>query len=303
MPQLQCNWRKCNKQFYSKHSTAKYCSKKHSTLDKIKYFQFTITHTSGRQHTQKVNSKDTYVKEKEKYQDKIISYDHSPTGKAYIGFNKEPLMPVKEGFGFEGVLLQDDSRQFIQCHNCGSWLKKLSIKHINKCSNGTLDTKTYRIKYGLYMAEGLVSDETSLKLTQNALKNKKPIASYQSTLQRDEARKKSHTNESHTTRQWQNKHGNCPEQLKQRLKEFIVVNRELPSQHNRGRSLYKILCRRFGSFGKGLQYYSLPNYERRGTNYYYTFADHTIYKFNINKLYDREALINMLFQKCSLFRS
>lgn len=46
---------------------------------------------------------------------KIIDYPSSPTGKAYIGIAKEPLMPNKSGYGFEGVLLESSNRKFVQC--------------------------------------------------------------------------------------------------------------------------------------------------------------------------------------------
>lgn len=98
--------------------------------------------------------------------------------------------------------------------------------------------------------------------------------------------------------QEKNKKGTCPLQLKARLYEFIRENRELPKQGNRGRAIYKMLCARFGSFSEGLMAHGLCTLEKRGTNMKHVFPDGTAYGYNLNQMYDREALYKMMMQKC-----
>lgn len=236
---------------------------------------------------------------KEEYKDKIVNYRESPTGKAYVGINKSPFMPAKDGgHGYQGVLMQDENRLIVQCHACGQWMKRNSDSHLKKCSG--LTVKQYKAKYGLNDDHGLVSDETSLRLTKAALKNKDNAAKLlrvdkkcASVMGRG-GRTKGHSME------FFNKYGTCPLQLKTRLYEFIRCNRELPSQGNRGRPIYKALRRRYGSFSHALTAHGLPFMKRKGTNMYFGFSDGTHYTYNINQMHDREALYKMMMEKCSV---
>jgi hypothetical protein len=256
--------------------------KKTANKDKMKY--------------EKIASKSHFYKSKHKCEDQIINYSNSPTGKAYIGINKKPLMPNKDGFGFQGVLLQDENRCLIQCNSCGEWFKRLTSKHTQNCSGLTI--RDYKRKYGLNLTQGLVSDDMSLIYTKCCLKNKQKIKPMSKNFL-DKIRKKSRVNR---TRQMENKHGTCPEQLKQRTIEFVKCNREFPSSSNRGRALYKAIVRRFGSLGKGLKFFGFPHFKRIGTNYIYTFPDYTVFKFNINKFDQREELYNLIKQKCLIMQ-
>src|SRR4051794_33418867 len=67
------------------------------------------------------------------YEDKIIDYPGSSTGRAYIGLSKAPLMPTDTGIGFMGVLLQNEDRSLVQCSGCGNWMQQINYKHIRKC--------------------------------------------------------------------------------------------------------------------------------------------------------------------------
>lgn len=236
--------------------------------------------------------------EKQSYEKCLIDYPESPTkGVGYIGVAKRPLMKVKKGYGYIGVIMQDAKKEFIQCHACGRWMKKIASKHLFSCSG--MSVVEYKRKYGLNIGIGLVSDQTSLKLTANCLKGLKG-KSRASMLQRFGNKKNTVYNVGprKQSTEFFNKYATCPLQLKARLYEFIRVNREMPSQANRGRSIYKALTRRYGRFGDGLRVHGLPYLERNGTNMEYTFADGTKYKYNINQMYDREALYKILMKKC-----
>ena len=237
--------------------------------------------------------KKALVKKPPMLTDAFIDYEDAPSGKAYIGIAKAPLMPNENGIGYQGVLIQDETRQFVQCSGCGKWAKSLSILHISKCTGLTM--KEFREKFGLNLSQGLISDITSARLTENALKNKSPIERLEGC--------RGKTNGGHRrTRQMENEHGTCPEQIKDRLYKFIVENHELPRQDNRGRAIYKVIWNRYKAFGKILGQYGLPKLERIGTRYKYTFPDQTVYSYNINQMYDRDALYQMMIDKCQVLK-
>ncbi len=235
-----------------------------------------------------------FKQHKDEYKDKIIDHLESPTGKAYVGINKSPFMPAADGgHGFQGVLLQDENRELVQCHACGKWMQKIASKHLEGCSGLTM--KEYKTKYGLNEDEGLVSDETSLRLTKACLKNK----AQRTFAKNPPAKGKTPSSSGHRhSMAFFNKYGTCPLQLETRLYEFIRCNRELPSQNNRGRAIYKALCRRHGSFGHALAAHGLPWLKRQGTTMRFAFSDGTVYKF-----YDREALFNLMMEKCPVLTS
>jgi hypothetical protein len=101
---------------------------------------------------------------------------------------------------------------------------------------------------------------------------------------------------------WKNRYGTCPEQLKSRLREFILNHKELPGPWNKGCLLYKHLTREFSTVAKAFKHYGLPYRERKGTTFKYTFPDQTLYSYNLNKVYDRGALYNMMVKKCDLLK-
>lgn len=248
-------------------------------------------------------TKGFFRKRKEEYKDKIINCPDSPTGKAYVGINKSPFMPAKDnGHGYQGVVLQDDNRELVQCHSCGEWFAHINARHIAKCSGMTVDA--YKHKYGINKTTGLISDSRSLALTKNALKGvaknlelmKDPLY-FNRIIEAGRRGRRIQPHAPHKT-EFENKYGTCPLQLKTRLYEFIRCNRELPSQNNRGRPIYKALRRRYGEFGHALSAHGLPWMKRKGTNMRFTFNDGTVYEYNINQFYDREALFKIMMQKC-----
>lgn len=235
---------------------------------------------------------------KSELEDCVIDYPNSPNGEAYIGISKRPLMKNTEfKYGFQGVMLQDKNRDLLMCNSCGFFMKRITTKHLENCCGMTV--QEYKKASGYYHSKGLVSDQTSLMLTRNIMDND---GWYSTARFTKEARRKN-TEATRITKcsmEWRNKYGTCPKQLKARLKEFIICNRELPNQRNRGNSLYKSLCRHYGGFGKGLKKFGLPDFKRRGTNYLYTFPDGSKFAYNINQIDGREALFNMMIKKCPI---
>lgn len=237
---------------------------------------------------------------------KIIDYPSAPTGKAYIGVAKEPLMPNKNGHGFEGVLLQSEDRTQVQCSECGGWFGRISMLHLRKCS--TLQSaEEYKQKYGLFLTKALMSDKVRLGFVDRMIENKangwvkqkysaKPVDA-EARARSVETRKKNNQSREH-----QNLHGSCPEQLKARLKEFILVNKELPSTYNSGVRLRHALWRKFGTMNKALEHYGLPTRHKRGTAWIYYFKNGDTHELNINLFPDREVLFEKMLATSDLFK-
>lgn len=290
---------KTNAEGSVKPSCSPACSKKFGQSKKKKMYAM-LGGTSGAKTNifNDLKKDGFYSAQKEEYRNKIIDYSDSPTGKAYIGINKSPFMPAAEnGYGYQGLLIQDENRKLVQCHGCGKWHRIITNSHTKSCLGITV--QDYKKKYGLFAEKGLVSDETSLKLTKAALKNKQLIKDKQFIAKSVSVPNK--TGHKHPM-EFFNRHGTCPLQLKERLYDFIRTNRELPAQGNKGSKIYKALKRRYGSWGHALQSHGLPYFKRTGTTYLYVFADGTKYKFNINQHYNREELYHLLMKKCQVLQ-
>lgn len=290
-----------------KSRIAKYCSKecmnpKKYAIDNFdKYFDC----CSGNKKKVKkyIKEKGVFEKEKHKYEPNIINYDNSPTGKVYVGHAKSPFMKTKTGIGFQGVILQDENRKFVQCYECGKWFRMLTNRHLKKCSGSSI--KEYKEKFGLLSSRGVVADETSMILAKNALQNKSHLTE-KGQKQIEKMRKKSIVASKKRKDigvkkiAYQNNYGTCPLQLLTRLVNFINCNHELPNHHNRGGQIYKAIRRRYGSFPEYLRKHGLPYFKRTGTNMMFQFPDGEVYWYNINQWNDREELYFKMYTKCPI---
>src|SRR5207248_9037735 len=114
----------------------------------------------------------------------------------------------EDGHGFQGVLIQDETRKFIQCAACGKWTQKLNAAHLERCSGLTI--QGYKEKYGLNKNCGLISDELSYRRTRWLLESArgKEFIERVRTM-RGKAANKPSTN-GKTSAQSQNELGLCP---------------------------------------------------------------------------------------------
>lgn len=198
------------------------------------------------------------------YADRLIYYKDAPTGKAYIGIAKKPLMENENenGIGFKGVLIQDEERKMVQCAECGRWLRQLG-GHLKQCCG--LRAREYKKKHGLYFSTALISDNMSCKISKGLAKKfpkgrDLPIKmlkvmsdqkKMKEAVEKREARKNSNFER-------MNELGTCPEQLKQRMFEHICRFKSFPNSKGRGKSLYQDIYRRFGSVKKAKKKWGLP---------------------------------------------
>jgi hypothetical protein len=224
-------------------------------------------------------------------EENIIHYPSSPTKEAYVGHFKRPFQPIKDGYGFVGVLLQDSKREVVQCAKCGNWFAFLGA-HIKHCLNITV--REYKEKYGLNYTTGLISDELAKKRRDayyiNIEKVKVDGKKYLNPLKG----KPKPTN--YTERE--NKFGTCPLQLLTRTINFIKANEVLPSSRNRGKNLYAVIRRKYNGFPKALKAWGLPHYSGSGSSFEYIFPDGAREKINTKIKSSRELLYQMMLKKC-----
>lgn len=139
--------------------------------------------------------------------------EEAPSGSVYFYNYKEPLMKFKEGFGYVGALIHDETSNQVQCHFCGNWFDELG-NHLHKEHNMTAGQ--YKEKVGLNKSTALVSETFRAKLIARGLearlKNLRPGGKVsEKTRQKIAATLRANCAEK------QNQRNTCPEQLIERL--------------------------------------------------------------------------------------
>lgn len=94
-----------------------------------------------------------------------IKYD-SPSGLVNIGKYIPPFEKVENGFGYNGVILEDYKSGKIQCNICGKWFENMST-HIR---THKISAKDYKVKFGLLSSTALKSKQ--MRLNQSAVMQK-----------------------------------------------------------------------------------------------------------------------------------
>ena len=144
-----------------------------------------------------------------------MPYADAPSGYVTIDHYKEPFMPFKDGFGFEGALLFDRDSDKTQCHLCGEWLDYLPnhLKFVHKTV-----AAAYRATVGLGPRTGLVSGTYKKKLLAKGTERFKNLRPGKRRTPEEKAKISSGLKRFGATREKQNLHGTCPEQLKAYLR-------------------------------------------------------------------------------------
>ena len=89
---------------------------------------------------------------------RIIKYD-SPSGFINTGKLIPPFQPLKEGYGFLGVVAEDSETNKLQCHICGKWFYGLN-SHIRQIHD-SIDN--YKKTFSLSMGTALLDKSHRLK--------------------------------------------------------------------------------------------------------------------------------------------
>lgn len=237
----------------------------------------------------------------------------SPTGKSYLGIAKNPLTKVKKGFGFYGVLLQTDNRQFVQCHVCGLWFRKITDNHLLK---HRLGPNEYRKKFGLRKTTSLVPDSVSYEIENRTrlwlskyLKNPSNKKRYLERLKKAHNRVSivnkgnKYPNESSKTEEHKNQHNMCEKQLKFRLMEYIKKYKSIPtkSMKGEGSNICNALYARFGSRNLGLKHYKFPTMHKIGNNIELTSINKKYLRYNMLN-YDRQKVYDWIVENSPLLK-
>lgn len=237
-----------------------------------------------------------FSKNKYKYDESTIDYKGSPTGKAYIGLAKQPLMKNENGIGYQGVKMQSENRELIQCYECGRWFKVISTPHLKRHG---LTIREYKDKYGFFQKTSLISDVQSNflanQMVNNVNKLGKRLPSEKLLKMMWEKRTKKR---GERTREYQNLHGTCPEQLKQNLVNHIRRFHRIPHSPSGRDGFMQIgtLKKRFGSMNNALKNWGLPVRYKLGAVVQYCFEDGTNFVTKQGKGY--EELFMMMLKKC-----
>lgn len=188
---------------------------------------------------------------------KGIKILYKELGKDIIPLQKSipPYMPVKKGYGYQGVTLYSQSQDRVQCHVCGLWLKALK-NHLKAHKIGSVE---YRNKFGLYKYEPLTALGLRRALTITSKRSyKKRIKNGEEPFYkkaRIHGKPKILPKEWGTQKmQFRNKHGTCDAQLCFRYSETKrKLGREPKSTEL---DCYPTIWKRFGTLAKFKKFYN-----------------------------------------------
>ena len=178
-----------------------------------------------------------------------------------------PLTRLKEGFGYEGVILKEKETGKLQCHVCGKFFEFLS-GHIFK--GHKLKLEAYKKKFGLPLKYPLCSKSMSMRLSEQFHEKFDRLLKNLTMKGVSNNSKKRQINAAYgqANPAWKNIHGSCDEQLKNRFLNVADIVERTPSKsdlrkHDKG--LDEKIARRFGSFNKfkRLQGYSENTHSKK----------------------------------------
>lgn len=241
--------------------------------------------------------------------DRVLNDASSPTGKVYIGLAKNPLTKVKNGFGFYGVLSQTNNREFVQCHICGKWVRKINNAHLK---GHKISYKDYKKKFGLQTTTALIPDsvsyhmeETTRKWMFEKFKDPEFKRKYIERMQKIglKANKQNIGNNFSARKIESAEHNNnynlCNEQLKYRIIQYLKKYRFLPTGSTKGEAdnIVHALITRHGSRNLGFKHYGFPTFFKSGTRVEMTAADGAEFTFSYAaRDYDREKVYDWIIK-------
>ena len=180
---------------------------------------------------------------------KVLKYEDAPSG--YISINKwePPFAPVKQGFGFIGVLAEDSKTGQLQCAECGKWYEQMPTHYSSKHG---MTGKEYRKKFGLL-------DSTALKSKRIRLIQSQVMTDFRATGQKKFLRKFKKNNKEAANRKGikkaiesQNKYGVCDLQIMTKIIELGKEIGKTPTlvdiKEKYGGGIITLMHSRYGSY-------------------------------------------------------
>ena len=234
------------------------------------------------------------------YADKIIDYDLSPSGKWYIGLNKQPLIPNDNWIWYKWVLMQSTNRTLVQCSECWKWYKVITNNHLKW---HWLTKETYNEKYWLNKTQSLVSDTYSRFYASHIVDvvNKRWVVTEEQRnqwIQKWRETMAKRKGMSYNTDQMKNNNGTCDLQLKHRFINYLIGHHKYPPMNKYS---YWALRDRFWSINNALQVYWLPTRKRLWYTTLFEFNDW--YSFKVVKWKGYEELFDIMKLKCAVLTS
>lgn len=141
------------------------------------------------------------------------------TEPSYYGY-KEPLRPVKEGFGYMGVVTGNKERTHVQCHICGFYYSYLGKHLLTHKTNA----KEYKKTFGLSVKTSLIGEELRRKRIQAQLavppELRERRRQQMTKLGRSRKSRKGHGTKHSLEKK--NQLGLCPDQILDRIQKLAV---------------------------------------------------------------------------------
>jgi hypothetical protein len=206
-----------------------------------------------------------------------------------VDIYKDPLKKNDNGFGFLGCMMQTPDKDKVQCHICGKLFGHLGF-HVK--TGHKITSKEYREKFGLAKDTSLTSKVTREKLLAKYLEipeetrlawREKGQASFKKLLKAGKLHSKGYK----WSLEYKNKHGSCPDQILDQIKQFKEKHGRVPSiddfvhEHPKGTRYVYLAKRTFGSWAKAI--------EKAGME-----VRKSDTKGQIYRRWDKESLIDLL---------
>lgn len=179
---------------------------------------------------------------------------------------KEPLRPVKKGYGYYGAIAMSKEDGRIQCHFCGELFDNLAL-HIYKIHDIT--ATEYKLKFSLSRSSALVSERVRMDAKEKTLEWMRRLTPEQKEAHMRRARA--------GRREWRkfkerledkNKKGTCPDQLLDTIKKCAEKLGHTPSKnefiaHYDSQRFVHLIYKTFGSWTKAIKMARLTASEKK----------------------------------------
>ena len=174
-----------------------------------------------------------------------------------------PFMKYEKGFGYYGVLLEQEETGKLQCHLCGECVLNIAkhIYHKHKDSS----PKQYRVETGLSLTTPLVSEKTRKLIKNNFLKlneeEKDKVVARLRNLNKKLHQGEKRQRENKASLQTNNRYGTCPEQVRSQFYEIYNSLQRIPNWKELSSRLRYIIETRFGSYEEAVVAWGIPRQE------------------------------------------
>ena len=211
-----------------------------------------------------------------------------------------PFMKYEKGYGYYGVLLEEETTGKLQCHLCGESALNLAKHLFHKHKD--VSPREYKVETGLNLGTPLMSEKTRKLIRNNFLeltdeKKEKVIARLKNLNKELHERGDKKQRENVASIQTNNRYGTCPEQVKSQFLSIYNSLGRIPNYSELTRRLRYITETRFGSYEEALVVWGIPRTEykahlseasekakdvRRENNYYPKYTDEEVKKIYMN---------------------